>query len=657
MRELDLQEFVDEIYVDFKKNEDTEYIFFLGAGCSKSSGIPLASELAEQWYSELKIQKMKFDKFNEKHNISNKTKVDYGKYYFEIFEELFPTPLMQQKEIQRITNDEKVNPSLGYYVLASLMQYPPFNTIVTTNFDNLIQDALIYSGNKRALVITHQDLAQFIKRDNTPLITKIHGDAHMHPFNNKGDTKNIPDILKGAIQGLFINAKVICIGYGGNDESIADLLEGCNRIDQVYWLNNSEPKEVKLSKWWDNISTKTYINEYDFDKIMNLIKSKFNIEAPDFDKIAKKLQDSYNCALEEEIEEIEQIEDKDKTFLDYFLLGNTYLSKEKYDKAIESYEKAIAINPKKDETYYNMGNAYVEQGEYDKAIESYEKAIEINPKDDESYCNMGIAYVKQGEYDKAIESYEKAIEINPKRDETYYNMGIAYVEQGEYDKAIESYEKAIEINPKRDETYYNMGNAYGEQGEYDKAIESYEKAIEINPKDDETYYNMGIAYVKQGEYDKAIESYEKAIEINPKDDETYYNMGNAYGEQGEYDKAIESYEKAIEINPKKDEAYNNLFELQIIQNQLIDGALEQQFISSFKQDKNIYCQYELLKLFSNIAQGKKVNIDKWLKEYESQSLSDRSFDELEKWANTKENNTKEKLLEAIEVFKTKKITE
>ncbi|MDQ7085690.1 MAG: SIR2 family protein [Sulfurovum sp.] len=122
-----------------------------------------------------------------------------------------------------------------------------FNTIVTTNFDNLIQDALIYSGEKRALVITHQDLAKFIKRDNTPLISKIHGDAHLHPFNSAGDTQTIPQELKSAIQSLFTNAKVICIGYRGDDESIKDLLEGCNRIDQVYWLSSSEPNNVSIS--------------------------------------------------------------------------------------------------------------------------------------------------------------------------------------------------------------------------------------------------------------------------------------------------------------------------------------------------------------------------------------------------------------------------
>lgn len=454
MRELELQEFVDEIYTDFQSNEDTEYIFFLGAGCSKSSGIALASELAKEWYEQLQNQTTKFNKFNRKHGISDSQNLDFGKYYFEIFEELFPTPLAQQKEIQRITNDDKVNPSLGYYVLASLMQKTPFNTVVTTNFDNLIQDALIYSGNKRALVITHQDLAKFIKRDNTPLITKIHGDAHMHPFNNTDDTKNIPTELKGAIQGLFINAKVICIGYSGNDESIADLLEGCNRIDQVYWLNSSEPIGVKISSWWEKLSTKTYINEYDFDKIMIVIKSKFDIESPDFEQRAKILKDRYDSAVLEEIEDIEKMEDK--TYLDYFILGGTYYSQKEYDKAIEAYLNAIALNPSNDDAYNNIGLTYSSQKEYSKAIEAYQKALELNHKNDIVYHNFGNVHSYRKEYSKAIECYQKALELNPKSDDTYYTLGLVYGKQEEYSKAIENYQKAIELNPKNSSAYVNL---------------------------------------------------------------------------------------------------------------------------------------------------------------------------------------------------------
>ena len=384
MRELNLQEFVDEIYADYKQNDDSKYVFFLGAGCSRSSGIPLASELSEIWYKELEKQTSKFNRFNKIKKINNKNKINYSKFYFEIFEELFPTPLSQQKEIQRLTEDKM--PSSGYYSLVSLMQKTSFNTVITTNFDNLIQDALKYSCKKRALVINHQDLAKFIERNNTPLITKIHGDSHMHPFNNKKETIEIPSELKDAIQGLFTNAKVIFIGYSGNDKSIANLLESCKRIDQVYWFGTNQPTTTEIGTWWENTTCKTFVKERDFDIIMNLIKSKFDLDEPDFDTRAKKLKTSYGNYIDKEINELKEI--NKKTDINYMLLGNNYSKNKEYNKAIESYEKAIKINPEYSSAFNNLGNVYSDNKEYNKAIESYEKAIKINPEDSNAYINL-----------------------------------------------------------------------------------------------------------------------------------------------------------------------------------------------------------------------------------------------------------------------------
>ena len=89
-REIDLQAFIDEIYQDYQDNEkDSKYIFFLGAGCSKSSDIPLAWELGKLWYDALKNQPSKLNTFNEKHKIDTSKEIDYAKYYFEIFEERY----------------------------------------------------------------------------------------------------------------------------------------------------------------------------------------------------------------------------------------------------------------------------------------------------------------------------------------------------------------------------------------------------------------------------------------------------------------------------------------------------------------------------------------------------------------------------------------
>jgi len=257
------------------------------------------------------------------------------------------------------------------------------------------------------------------------------------------------------------------------------------------------------------------------------------------------------------------------------------------------------------------------------------------------------------EYKEAIK-YSKLIISHTPSFSAYNNLGRAYSGLGENNKAMNSYIKGLELSPNNYIAYYNMGISYGKLGEHEKAITLYEKAIEINPKYDPAYYNMGNMYSNLEKYALAIESYKKAIEINPKKDEAYNNMGNAYGKLEKYEEAISSYEKAIEINPKDDGAYANLFEIELIGNKPFRKELESKYIKFFKEEKEIFIQYELLKILSQINDGIKVDTDKWLENYKEQNLTGWSFDELINWANTKNSPIKENLLEAIEVFKTKK---
>ena len=52
---------------------------------------------------------------------------------------------------------------------------------------------------------------------------------------------------------------------------------------------------------------------------------------------------------------------------------------EKFNKAIECFDKAIQINPSYAEAYNNKGNALKENGEYVLALESYENQLNLNP--------------------------------------------------------------------------------------------------------------------------------------------------------------------------------------------------------------------------------------------------------------------------------------
>ena len=213
---------------------------------------------------------------------------------------------------------------------------------------------------------------------------------------------------------------------------------------------------------------------------------------------------------------------------EYFKEGNDFIEKNQYNKALDSFQKAIKINPDSDKIFFQIGFVFSNLKKHKEAIKSYQKAIEIKPDKDAAYYNMGIAYSNLKQYKEAIISYQKAIEIRPEKDAAYYNMGIAYDNLKQYKEAIKSYQKAIEIKPDKDEAYYNMGIAFSNLKQYEKAIKSYQRAVELKPDNDSIYNGLGLVFLKVNKTDNAFEAFHKGLEINPENKYTNLSLLGAY---------------------------------------------------------------------------------------------------------------------------------
>jgi tetratricopeptide (TPR) repeat protein len=123
-----------------------------------------------------------------------------------------------------------------------------------------------------------------------------------------------------------------------------------------------------------------------------------------------------------EIQEIKagdlQISRNELLLKEYLLKGYEYYYKKKYDEAIESYEKALAIDPNYAPAWHNKGLVLHNLGKYDEAIKHYDRALAIDPNCAFALNNKGRALGNLGKYDEAIKYYDKASEIDP-------NYGIA----------------------------------------------------------------------------------------------------------------------------------------------------------------------------------------------------------------------------------------
>ncbi len=102
----------------------------------------------------------------------------------------------------------------------------------------------------------------------------------------------------------------------------------------------------------------------------------------------------------------------DKAIVD----GVAHLNRNKPEKALEDFNRAIKLDPNQAGGYVGRGNTLNTLGQYEKAIRDYENALAIDPNIANAYVNRGIAYSHLGQFKKAIADYEKGLELNPKID-------------------------------------------------------------------------------------------------------------------------------------------------------------------------------------------------------------------------------------------------
>ncbi len=195
--------------------------------------------------------------------------------------------------------------------------------------------------------------------------------------------------------------------------------------------------------------------------------------------------------------------------------GDRYLKSKQYEDAETQLLKSWGFNPRRGATARRLGKLYNETEKYEDAIQWYQKAIELEPK---SKYTRGAHFALAGIYiileqpEKAIGYYEALLAFNlePEEKIKYYHALVRLnVETEEYEKALEYAKKWGELAPDEPEVRDMIGKLHLRTGGEDEALAEMEKVLEINPDDYATLEKLAGMYERRGDDDKAFDAFEK----------------------------------------------------------------------------------------------------------------------------------------------------
>lgn len=229
------------------KNHHPNFTLLLGAGASKTSGVKLASEMILDWrkkfadvYPRIQIETLHWHKTDEEYSI--------------LFEKLFDEPSQRREYIENCILDSR--PSWGYVYLVNLLQKNVFNTVFTTNFDDLLNEACyLFSRSLRPLVCAHDSSVNSVRiTSKRPKIIKLHGDFLFDNIKNTiGELESLGTNIRDKFKQYATEFGLIVVGYSGSDRSVMDVLESLLKSESyfphgIYWCirdTNGLPERVK----------------------------------------------------------------------------------------------------------------------------------------------------------------------------------------------------------------------------------------------------------------------------------------------------------------------------------------------------------------------------------------------------------------------------
>jgi tetratricopeptide (TPR) repeat protein/predicted Ser/Thr protein kinase len=225
------------------------------------------------------------------------------------------------------------------------------------------------------------------------------------------------------------------------------------------------------------------------------------------------------------------------------------------ERAVEADRPLVADVTTSSMDAYNLflqGRAYYDKLYWEKARQSLERAVEIDPTFAAAYLYLGWTHWELGNVDLRKEAFETARQLAGRateRERLLIEGSYALIVEREKGEALRVLLLARDRFPRDKLVNEMLGWAYGWYGQYDEAIAVWNRYLELVPNDGEILNRLAYAYAAVGDLGRALECAERYASILPGDVNPIDTMAEMYFRMGRLDDALAGYERVHSIKP------------------------------------------------------------------------------------------------------------
>jgi len=228
-------------------------------------------------------------------------------------------------------------------------------------------------------------------------------------------------------------------------------------------------------------------------------------------------------------------------------MGESYLFKNKFAEAEESFRKALAADPNFVAAQVGLGRSLMVQGDWPNAIPLLEKAASRTPPSGEAKGYLGIAYLRTGEPRKGLENLEVATRLSEDRWEFLFEAGQALEKLERWSEAAEAYRRAFTLESRIITFKIRYAHCLTESGQPEQAARFLEELRSESLTHAPIYPELRYAYEKMDALPLAVAAYESLVQANPYRYQYWAALAQLYARTGDEEAAVRAIRRGQKL--------------------------------------------------------------------------------------------------------------